>query len=355
MAHASLTEYKNRVDLAIESYCRELLATTKQNFGSEAKLVASEFCKFLARGGKRIRGSLVIFSYQASGGKDNQAINQVALAVELMHAYILAIDDIQDKSELRRGELTLHKKFEHIAKNREINDSQQFGLSLALNAALVGSHEANRIMLEQDFIPKDLLLAVKELNSVMVSTSHGQTLDIINQSTNEPVSEEDVSTVHELKTAHYTIYCPLVIGMILAGKADQAKLLSNFALHLGKLFQITDDIIGVFGSKQTGKNNLDDIKEGKATLLSAYTINNLANGQKNRFLELLGKPNITQEEFIEARDLIQQSGSLEYSRQLAKKEHDEAIKSLHELKVIWSKDDIDFLIALTGQILSRQA
>ncbi len=354
MQAKSLADYKRLVDQAVDDYCQQLIKNTNKNYSDEATVVAREFCKFISRGGKRIRGSLVIFSYYASGGKNKKAIINVALAVELMHAYILVIDDIQDLSQIRRGGPTLHKAFEQINNTNKVSDKAHIGMSLALNAALVGSHEANRILSEQNFDSKNLLAALKQLNSVMVATSHGQTLDITNQN-NSAATEKDVLAVYELKTAHYTIYCPLAIGMILAGKANQTDLLSDFSSHLGKLFQISDDIIGVFGDRQTGKSNIDDIKEGKATLLSVYTAQNLITSDRTRFLKLLGKLNITLKEFQQAQELIIKSGGLKYAKKLAQTEHDQALKSLSQLEKVWSKTDINFLAGLTDQILTRQA
>ncbi|MFE0061726.1 polyprenyl synthetase family protein [Streptomyces sp. NPDC059003] len=94
----------------------------------------------------------------------------------------------------------------------------------------------------------------------------------------------------QYKTAKYTIERPLHIGALLAGAEGPAlDALSAFALPLGDAFQLRDDLLRVFGNPATtGKPNLDDLREGKHTVLIALALQRADTGQNTSLPTLLG-------------------------------------------------------------------
>ena len=77
------------------------------------------------------------------GGVEKEMISKAACAIEMMHVYVLIIDDIQDRSELRRGGPTAHKMLETAhGVHKWHGSAEHTGVALALNAALLGSHGA---------------------------------------------------------------------------------------------------------------------------------------------------------------------------------------------------------------------
>lgn len=351
-----LSEYKKLIDDDIENYSNRIKHSTLQQYGVNTQIETDVFLNTLSRGGKRIRGALTILGYEMSGGKNIKMIVQVARAIEMIHAYILIIDDIQDRSPMRRGDKSAHKKLaEYHSVNELAGDSDHFGISIAINSALSGMHAAQMILASVD-IDEDLRLKIISiLNRTMAITVHGQTNDIFNEVSYE-VSEEDLNRVLKWKTAYYTLLNPLHVGMVLAGADCHATdAITDYAVNTGIAFQITDDIISVFSEEnQTGKNPMDDIKEGKKTILSVYALHHASSADKNFLVQMLGNPNIKSTEFIRVQGILIASGALKNAQQLADEHIKVALESLHrEEKPRWTKEGVEFLIGFAKYIQTR--
>ncbi|MEO8862914.1 MAG: polyprenyl synthetase family protein [Candidatus Saccharimonadales bacterium] len=350
-----LKGYKKLIDADITSYSRHVRQTTLEQYGKNARLEIDAFLNILERGGKRIRGSLVLNGYEMSGGQDKSMILQVARAVEMFHAYILIIDDIQDCSDVRRSGPAAHVWLSEYHKQHSLSgDSAHFGVSVALNAALAGAHAAQVVLANID-APEDLRLKVLSImNRTMLVTAHGQTNDIMNEVVAQ-ADAEDIERVLEWKTAHYTFLNPLHVGMVLAGADCHATdAITPFAIHAGKAFQITDDIIGVFASEQTsGKSPMDDVREGKRTLLMLYALEHSTDADKNFLIQMLGNSKLTQVEFERCREILVETGALDYAKSQAQMHIDQAISSLDHEYTRWSKDGVSFLYNLANSLLGR--
>lgn len=347
-----LAEYKQVIDDDINQYVKELERTTLRLFGAYARLEIDAYTSILKRGGKRIRGSLAMAAYEMAGGRNRDLSVQLARALEMIHAYILIIDDFQDRSHIRRGGPAAHTLLARYHKRHELaGDSEHFGSSIALNAALAGNHLAQQVIAELD-VPEPVRLQISRLvNNTMVTTAHGQTNDIMNEVIAE-VSERDIERVLEWKTAHYTFLNPIAVGMVLAGasEADIAGM-HEYALHAGKAFQITDDILGTFGSEfESGKSPMDDIREGKRTIIVAYALDHTNDENKNFLVQMLGNESITPVEFERCKDILVESGALEYAQQGAEVHVTKAQRSLGLVAY-----DTGFLSGLAASLLHRKS
>lgn len=352
---AKLAEYKELIDADIAAYSKELERETLQQFGINARLAVDTYLSVLARGGKRIRGALTMLAYEMCGGTDQKMIIQAARALEMLHAYILIIDDFQDRSGIRRGGPTAHVLLGNYHRRHELaNDSEHFGASIAINAALSGAHAAQQVLAGLTVDSALKLKAIQTINHTMVVTSHGQTNDIINEVVAE-VTHRDIERVLEWKTAHYTFLNPLTVGMILAN-ADQksTQAIIDYAMHAGKAFQITDDILGTFGSEfESGKSPTDDIREGKRTLIIAHALEHTNDDNKNFLVQMLGNSQLTPVEFERCKDILVESGALDYAQKTAKKHVIQAITSLENHPKAWSSEGLQFLRGLAGYLLTR--
>jgi geranylgeranyl diphosphate synthase, type I len=194
------------------------------------------------------------------------------------------------------------------------------------------------------------------LNYAMVTTVHGQFNDIFNE-VSDTTSEQDVFNVMEWKTAHYTFLNPLTFGMVLAGAdCGPTDAIAPYALNAGMAFQITDDILGTFGTEfESGKSPLDDMREGKRTLLIVHALKHASAADKTFLLRQVGNPKLTQADFKRCKEIIVSSGALEFAQNHAKKYIDQALRSLENTNQLWSEEGRRFLAGLAESLLSRKA
>lgn len=350
-----LREHKQLLDNDISVYTDTIRQSTIKNYGQQSLVAVDPYCAILDAGGKRIRGVLTLVGYEMMGGTDKAMIIEAARALEMMHAYILVIDDIQDKAELRRGIPVAHRAAA-IAhdKLRLRGDADHFGVSMALNGALIGSHAANVILANLSVDESLRIKALSIMNHTMMVTAQGQTNDILNEVTTEPVTEQKIDNVMLWKTAHYTILNPIHVGMVLAGApCEDTNAITQYALNVGKAFQLTDDLLIMSSDEAAGKAVSDDIREGKQTMLTAHVFKHGSDTDKKFLQSLLGNENNSQSDIDACRELFIKTGAVDYARNRAQDHIAEALASLDLHKDRWTPDSVDFLRGLTDYIMSR--
>lgn len=304
-----LSIYKKSFDKkAAHVIKKEVLDVAKKD---ELSAKVLEYCgTVMLSGGKRVRPFLTHTSYVGCGGRELNKILNVEIAVELVHIFLLIHDDFMDDADERHGVNSVHKKF-------SIKGDKHFGDSLAVTGADLIFALANRLALESGLESEKLLKAVAYLQSIVENTAVGQIQDISLSKTNAPC-QEDVLKMYQNKTAKYTFEGPLMLGATLAGCTNKKTLkeISDFSLVLGRAFQIQDDILGVFGTKaQTGKT-VNDIAEGKRTLLVVSALKNLNSRAKRELQSILGKKDASKIEIARFKALLEESGSLEYCKKM---------------------------------------
>jgi geranylgeranyl diphosphate synthase type I len=353
----TLSTYRQKIDADIEEFTEKFIAQTVEQFGDYPTEAVKAYVRFLTRGGKRIRGVLTMHSYYMFGGRDETVALHAARAIEMLHAYILAVDDIQDRSETRRGGPTVHIDLKNYH-NRHVlkGDAHHFGESIAMNAFLIGVHSALDIITDLQVPSEFKLAAIRNVNKHFIGTAHGQSLDIFNEVT-DIVTEKDVNNVLLWKTAFYTFANPMQLGAIIAG-ADEQMLLSleEFSMNAGRAFQITDDILGIYGEdEKTGKNSKDDIIEGKRTILTTKALE-MANEEDAAFLrKCLDNVDLTDEAFDRCKEIITLSGAKQYAKDEAQKAAEQAKLNLQSSSFKVEDEYKQFLRDLISAIASREA
>lgn len=222
-------------------------------------------------GGKRLRPLMCHWGWVAGGatlrGDDPGPVVQLGAALELLHAFGLAQDDVMDGSELRRGRPAVHV----VARQRHraaggSDDAQHYGESVAVLVGDLGHAEA-------DALVADLSPRVRRLWwRTSVELVRGQTRDLSGAArAGGPGSLARAVEVAHAKSGAYTVQRPLELGATVAGaSADQIRVLTTYGRHLGEAFALRDDLLGVFGEPAlTGKPDSDDLRAGKATVLLA--------------------------------------------------------------------------------------
>jgi len=349
----TLKHYKEQIDNELRLFLKNKIEKVN-NVSPSSKEIMEHIMEFNLRGGKRIRPTLLIFGYKAFGGKKENEILKAALAVELMESFFLIHDDIIDQDELRRGYLTMHKIYENKCKRCYKNiDAKRYGESMAIIAGDILSILGSEAILYTNFPIKNKLKAIDKFNRCVINTNFGQILDI-KSSLDPEIKETDINRIHQLKTAIYTIETPLHIGAILTGaKKKELKTLSNYAIPLGQAFQIKDDILGLFSTKQKiGKPVGNDIREGKKTLLILKALEKAGKKEKSFILNCLGNKKATEKNIEKIKQIVIKTGSLDYSEDLAKNLVEKAKKAIINSKL--KKQGKEFLLGIADYIINRR-
>ncbi|MCL8027597.1 polyprenyl synthetase family protein [Nocardioides bruguierae] len=222
-------------------------------------------------GGKRFRPLLCHWGWVAAGGpqrgEDPSVPVRLGAALELLHAFGLAQDDVMDGSETRRGAPAVHVTARtHHADAGGRDDSQRYGESVA---TLVG----DLAHAEADAIVAELPQAVRHLWwRTSLELVRGQAHDLSEAAAGGgPDAEARAWEVARAKSGGYTVQRPLELGATAAGAdAGVLRALGTYGRHLGEAFALRDDLLGVWGDPAvTGKPAHDDLRSGKATVLLA--------------------------------------------------------------------------------------
>lgn len=203
----------------------------------------------LSLGGKRVRPMLAALSYQLFNN-DIQKIIKPAIAIELFHNFTLIHDDIMDDAPLRRGQATVHEKWN---KNTAI---------LSGDASLIKVYE---LLLHSDEKYTNPLL--ERFNTCAIEVCEGQQLDM-NYEKETTLSEDAYINMIQLKTAVLLGFA-LEMGGILSNTTEKNKmLLQKMGIFMGIGFQLMDDVLDVYGDhNKVGKQVGGDIINNKKTFL----------------------------------------------------------------------------------------
>ncbi|MCL1868763.1 MAG: polyprenyl synthetase family protein [Paludibacter sp.] len=243
------------------------------NWQREPKELYAPIEYVLNLGGKRLRPALTLMACNLFSNNVLPAINP-AIGIEIFHNFTLLHDDIMDKAQMRRGQPTVHKKWNE-------------------NAAIL-SGDAMQIIAYQ-YIAQTETELLKEILDVFSQTAievcQGQQLDMDFETQSE-ISENQYLEMIKLKTA-VLLGCALKIGAIV-GKAQNAdcQAIYNFGINLGLAFQLKDDFLDVWGDEKTfGKKIGGDILCNKKTYLLINALQRAKGGKEEEELNFLLKNN----------------------------------------------------------------
>lgn len=236
----------------------------------------------LSMGGKRIRPTLMLLAYNLY--KDNpEDILMNACALETYHNYTLLHDDLMDNADMRRGHLTVHKKW---------NDNTAI---LSGDSMLVLAFQ--RMMQCDTKHLKDIL----DLFTVTaLEIGEGQQYDMEFETRND-VKEEEYIEMIRLKTS-VLLACALKIGAILAdASAEDADNLYKFGEQIGLAFQLQDDYLDVYGdSKVFGKEIGGDITSNKKTYMLINAFNKANDAQREELTRWVSARDFDRNEKVDA-------------------------------------------------------
>lgn len=251
-------------------------------FGNRPENLYEPITYILSLGGKRLRPALALLSYQLSG-KDPSDILRPALAVEVFHNFTLMHDDIMDEAPIRRGQPTVHEKW------------NQTVAILSGDTMLVKAYD---LLLESK--PEDLAEVIRRFNTTATEVCEGQQIDM-NYEERETVSEKEYLEMIRLKTAVLLGFSMELGGVLARVSKEQASLLYEVGENMGIGFQLMDDYLDVYAdAAKFGKQVGGDIISNKKTYLLINALSRADQRQKAELDSWLSKDQFHHEEKVRA-------------------------------------------------------
>ena len=261
-AAARAEEFRRRLDAAAEATEAALdallaAATLPGEIARPARLLDAMRYSSLG-GGKRLRPFLVIESARLFGVVGEAAL-RTACALEMIHCYSLAHDDLpaMDDDDLRRGRPTTHRAFDEATAILAGDGLLTYAFDVIADAT---THQDAGVR-------ADLVLALARAAGLggMVG---GQALDLAAETAATPLSLEETLRMQAMKTGALLRFAVDAGAILGAASASQARALTRYGEALGAAFQIADDILDAEGdSAALGKRAGKDAERGKATLV----------------------------------------------------------------------------------------
>jgi geranylgeranyl diphosphate synthase type II len=244
----------------------------------EVDLLYTMMKDYPSRQAKGMRPFLCMTTCRAAGGIEDDAI-LTAACIELFQNWILIHDDIEDGSELRRGEPALHRKYDQ---------------GLALNAGdALHARTWEALLKNKERLGFPRTFAVMEEFSRMVNeTTEGQHMELGWVAEKRwDLDEKDYYEMCTKKTSWYTVASPCRLGAIVAGVGGPVlDELREFGINLGIAFQIQDDALNLVGDQRKyGKEKSDDILEGKRTLILLHLLAVASESERDKVISIMNK------------------------------------------------------------------
>lgn len=303
--------------------------------------IGREVEQLVACGGKRLRPAFVYWGHRATGAGHDDGVYWPAAAVELLHTFALIHDDVMDRSQERRGRPAVHAA---LARDHAVEgmagDPRWFGVGGAILAGDLAFVWADQL-LDRSPLPAAVVESARRVfTELRVEVMAGQYLDLRLAGMRD-ATEEDSLRVALLKSGRYTVTRPLQLGAALASTQDAVgtrpeavrrnhldAALRAYGDAVGLAFQLRDDILGLFGDpSETGKGALEDLREGKRTVLILRAIERSDATQASALTAMLGSQDLDAADADRAREIVESSGALHSVEQWLAQQHDRACEA----------------------------
>ncbi len=278
----------------MSSYRDDINRSLESLFDKKSPEVLYEPMRYAVNiGGKRVRPILCGIFYRLFGG-DPAKVLYPALAIELLHNFTLVHDDIMDDDDLRRGNKTVHVKWD---------------LSTGVLSGDGIVSLAYKVLLKEKFERSGEIIRI--FTDGLLEVCEGQAYDKEFETRNDVTEKEYVRMINNKTAALLAV--PSAIGALCAGAGeDMVRLAEKYGRALGLAFQIQDDLLDIAGDEALfGKTYGSDVAEGKKTYLYILAVKLMNEEDHKLFLSIAGKEGITRNEIFEVRKLYEKYGILE--------------------------------------------
>lgn len=289
----------------------------------------------LGLGGKRIRPVLTLMSSEIFDANYKKAL-PAALAVEIFHNFSLIHDDIMDAAPLRRGNVTVHEKW-------NINTGILSGDAMLILAyRYFEKYEAN--------VFKEL---AKLFSKTALEVCEGQQWDVDFENRANVTIPEYLKMI-EYKTA-VLVAAAMKMGAIIAETSQEnADLIYDFGLNLGLAFQLQDDYLDAFGDPKTfGKQVGGDIIENKKTYLYLKAVQFASPMEKQQLLHLFSiHPDDNSDKINAVKTIFNSTGASKATQEAIQNFTFKAFETLQKITVDDTKKEI--LLSFGKNLMERK-
>lgn len=321
--------------LSIEKYQQEFIAYLEAySTEKEPKNLYEPITYILSLGGKRLRPVLTLMSTDIFNGNYKDALN-AALSIEVFHNFSLVHDDIMDDAPLRRGQQTVHEKW-------DVNTGILSGDAMLIMAYQLFEH----------YEPNQFQDLAKLFSKTAIEVCEGQQYDVDFETRNDVTITEYLKMI-EYKTA-VLVGAAMKMGAIVAGasKEDQHNIY-EFGRNLGIAFQLQDDYLDAFGDPKTfGKQVGGDIIENKKTYLYLKALEFSNEKDKSELTQLFSSnPEDINTKIEVAKQFFVSSGSADATKQAIQDYTTKAFSGLESLNI--SEDKKQLLKIFGNNLMNR--
>jgi geranylgeranyl diphosphate synthase type II len=285
------------------------------SFGNRPENLYEPITYILSLGGKRLRPALVLLSYQLSG-KDPAEIVRPALSVEVFHNFTLMHDDIMDEAPIRRGQPTVHEKW------------NQTVAILSGDTMLVKAYD---LLLESK--TDDLAALIRRFNTTATEVCEGQQIDM-NYEERDTVTEAEYIEMIRLKTAVLLGFSMEFGGELAGMRKEQTSLLYQVGESMGIGFQLMDDYLDVYAdASKFGKQVGGDIISNKKTYLLINALSRADQKQRAALDKWLAATDFDNQEKVKAvMDIYDEIGIPELTRDKMNAYFDKAFGMMEQIE-----------------------
>ncbi|WP_299524522.1 polyprenyl synthetase family protein [Winogradskyella sp.] len=308
----------------IEAYQKSFI-TYLEDFAveKEPKNLYEPINYILKLGGKRLRPVLTLMACEIFDGNIKSAMD-AALSIEVFHNFSLIHDDIMDDAPLRRGQKTVHEKW-------DLNTGILSG-----DAMLILAYK-----LFENYEPETFQSLAKLFSKTALEVCEGQQYDI-DFETRDDVTITEYLKMIEYKTA-VLVGSAMKMGAIVANASiEDQDLIYDFGRYLGIAFQLQDDYLDAFGNPETfGKQVGGDILENKKTYLYLKTLELGNEDDTSTLITVMSSSSISNDEKIsKVKALFNNSGATQATQDAVEVYTDKAFNILEDLNISSNKKQL---------------
>ena len=311
----------------IQKELQQLEDMLSSSISSDINLATEVTQYVVGSGGKRIRPVICILVAKMLNYQGSELI-KLASSIELLHTATLIHDDVVDQSLTRRGKESIHSKWDNS------------------HSVLVGDFvysKAFQLMASLDN-PEIIRILADSTNRI----SEGEVLQL-SLKKREILSKRDYFEIIDRKTAELFKASAITAGSLACCSEEEFVSLTNFAISLGKNFQIKDDLLDYFGDEElTGKKLGKDFEEGKFTLPLITALPLMSQEHKSMILEIIFGKN--KSDFKEIVKIIKDTGAIEKVEEIC---NEFSKTCFNELKTFPKSDYKTALINILDNINTR--